>query len=329
MTRLNMFVGLVFAVIVLFLRFRVDNQEHTHRNFRIPSTHLEAVLEDCGDVCNIEQIGEPSLFFNHIKKKVNCDALMTNAAIDAVMKEPEPPKSIPGEMLDAFTYGGKIPVKYWLPNEQIFNQRYLSKEALTPTWEKTMIDDWAKQCSRRELHGTYGTGATRQLLDALQHVTVQGASVLVIGSEKPWVEACLLSLGAKNVTTLEYGGIKSNHPQVNTLTPDRLRANAKYYKNHFDSVVTYSSVEHSGLGRYGDAMNPWGDRQAIARAWCMTKPGGRIAIGVPAEGGVDTIFYNAHRNYGKLQLPHLLANWKQNWQALGGVQGLWVCEKQS
>jgi len=28
---------------------------------------------------------------------------------------------------------------------------------------------------------------------------------------------------------------------------------------HFDGVITYSSLEHSGLGRYGDALNPWGD----------------------------------------------------------------------
>jgi hypothetical protein len=27
----------------------------------------------------------------------------------------------------------------------------------------------------------------------------------------------------------------------------------------FDAIVTFSSVEHSGLGRYGDALNPWGD----------------------------------------------------------------------
>ncbi|KAJ1487113.1 hypothetical protein T484DRAFT_1787720 [Baffinella frigidus] len=35
----------------------------------------------------------------------------------------------------------------------------------------------------------------------------------------------------------------------------------------FDAVVSFSSVEHTGLGRYGDALNPWGDLQTIARAW--------------------------------------------------------------
>lgn len=95
----------------------------------------------------------------------------------------------------------------------------------------------------------------------------------------------------------------------------------------FDAVISYSSVEHSGLGRYGDAMNPWGDRQAIARAWCMTKPGGRIALGLPYNP-VDTIHYNAHREYGPIQLPHILANWKQVWKTEENTyQHIWVCEK--
>jgi len=35
-----------------------------------------------------------------------------------------------------------------------------------------------------------------------------------------------------------------------------------------------------GLGRYGDALLPWGDLLAIARAWCVTKPKGDLIIGV-------------------------------------------------
>ena len=38
-------------------------------------------------------------------------------------------------------------------------------------------------------------------------------------------------------------------------------------KLNFDAVVSFSSIEHSGLGRYGDALNPWGDLIASAQAW--------------------------------------------------------------
>lgn len=182
-------------------------------------------------------------------------------------------------------------------------------------------------CRKGQLEGTYGTGETNMLVEALGHLKIEGASVLVIGSEKPWIEACALSFGASEVTTLEYGGIQSTHPRVSTLTPEQMRLSAPTFLNRFDAVITYSSVEHSGLGRYGDALNPWGDRQAMARAWCMTKPGGRLAVGLP-HNDIDTIHYNAHREYGAIQLPHLLANWKQIWMTEGETyQKIWVCEK--
>ena len=40
-------------------------------------------------------------------------------------------------------------------------------------------------------------------------------------------------------------------------------------------MITYSSLEHSGLGRYGDSLNPWGDLITMAKAWCLLKPKGR------------------------------------------------------
>ena len=111
------------------------------------------------------------------------------------------------------------------------------------------------------------------------------------------MEAICLFLGAKQVTTLEYGTIHSEHPQITTETPDTFRA--KYLNGtleQFDGVVTHSSLEHSGLGRYGDALNPWGDILAIARAWCVTKPKAWIWMGVPT--GQDRIF------------PIVMTNWK-------------------
>jgi hypothetical protein len=55
----------------------------------------------------------------------------------------------------------------------------------------------------------------------------------------------------------------------------------------FDAMVTFSSLEHSGLGRYGDGLNPWGDLITMAKVWCALKPGGRALVGVPA--GSDQI----------------------------------------
>ena len=55
----------------------------------------------------------------------------------------------------------------------------------------------------------------------------------------------------------------------------------------FDVIVSFSSLEHSGLGRYGDGLNPWADLMAMAKAWCVVKPDGLALVGVPA--GEDMI----------------------------------------
>ena len=59
-------------------------------------------------------------------------------------------------------------------------------------------------------------------------------------------------------------------------------------------MVSYSSVEHGGLGRFGDAMHPWGDLVAMARALCLVKKGGTAVMAV-STSKKDTIEYNAHR----------------------------------
>ena len=66
----------------------------------------------------------------------------------------------------------------------------------------------------------------------------------------------------------------TNHPNVTTVSPWDFDPSKRY-----DGLVTFSSVEHSGLGRYGDALNPWGDLIAMARAWCVLKPGARAIVG--------------------------------------------------
>jgi hypothetical protein len=93
---------------------------------------------------------------------------------------------------------------------------------------------------------------------------VKNGRVLIIGSITPWVEACVLEAGARQIVTVEYSKIESYHTQIQTLTPNEFREHfLKGKLGLFDAVVTFSSVEHSGLGRYGDGLNPWGDMRNI------------------------------------------------------------------
>jgi hypothetical protein len=75
--------------------------------------------------------------------------------------------------------------------------------------------------------------------------------------------------------TQEYRKIVSSHPKVRAVTPVQFRA--EYERGtRFDAIVSFSSLEHAGLGRYGDALNPWGDVIQVAKAWCVVKSGGTM-----------------------------------------------------
>lgn len=171
----------------------------------------------------------------------------------------------------------------------------------------------ADQLEKEIFRGPYGRQAAMQLDRFMKdHLDVQNKHVLVIGSQSPWIETMALLNGAKHVTTLEYTEIKNEIPGISTMLPDEFHS--KFLKNElpeFDAMISFSSVEHSGLGRYGDNLNPWGDLIVMARAWCVLKPGGKALVGFPIGPGKDQIYFNSHKNYGPVLLSHLFANWEQ------------------
>ena len=79
------------------------------------------------------------------------------------------------------------------------------------------------------------------------------------------------------------------------------------YVNSVDFVATFSSIEHSGLGRYGDALDPTGDLLEARKIHCVLKSGGLLFLGLPT--GKDAVFFNAHRVYGILRWSMLVAGW--------------------
>jgi len=215
--------------------------------------HLGRVLQGCGQICDTSLNGESGKFFNHINKKFDCHSLWSNKAIDEP-REPGVAPDIPKDLLNLFLHDGKFHFKK-MPllinnnpsTEDSSRRAYFGATALSAVWTKDTIDTWADQCETGRLEGNYGLVATQNVYQGLQKTSgIKGGNVLVIGSENPWVEACVLGAGARHVTTLEYGIIVSEHPQVSTLLPSEVR-NA--YMNgslvQFDAIVTYSSVEHS------------------------------------------------------------------------------------
>ena len=178
-------------------------------------------------------------------------------------------------------------------------------------WTKEAIEQIKVLAMKGYLNGSYGKKVVQTMNKTIHEaLNVQGQHVVVIGSERPWIEALLLLAGTDHVTVIDYDKRPTNHPQITILTPMELSEAISQGKwPSFDSMISFSSVEHSGLGRYGDQLNPWGDLITMARAWCLLKPGARAVVGVPA--GKDTICFNAHKFYGPVMFKHLFANWDQ------------------
>lgn len=306
--------------VLSFRAWRTTAQQHFYGEF----AYMRRLSRTCGDLCRVDA-GEFSkgAFFRHRSVHFNCRVIFSDSVfIEHGHGREEPPRDIPVSLLADYTLGGTITV-----SKRYFNQKYLTKNARTPTWTHELISSWTKLAREGNLTGNYGSDETNHLRNALKHAPgVRRGRVLVIGSENPWVEACVLEAGASKVVTLEYGKIISQHPSVATLTPSEFKRH--YLRGElglFDAIVTFSSVEHSGLGRYGDALNPWGDILEIARAYCVCKPGGSLVVGVMF--GSDELQFNAHRIYGELRWPYLVSNWNQLYRESSGRQRVHVLVK--
>jgi len=60
------------------------------------------------------------------------------------------------------------------------------------------------------------------------------------------------------------------------------------------SISSLSVLEHVGLGRYGDHLDPKGTDKACAELTRVLKPGGALYVAVPTQAASSTHF-NAHR----------------------------------
>ncbi|GIW22158.1 MAG: hypothetical protein KatS3mg068_1165 [Candidatus Sericytochromatia bacterium] len=69
-----------------------------------------------------------------------------------------------------------------------------------------------------------------------------------------------------------------------------------FENNSIDSISCMHVIEHVGLGRYGDPIDPKGDIKSINELQRVTKKDGDILFVVPV-GKISKIEFNAHRIY--------------------------------
>lgn len=76
--------------------------------------------------------------------------------------------------------------------------------------------------------------------------------------------------------------------------------NLPFDDESLESISCMHTVEHIGLGRYGDAINPDGDKIAMKELQRVIRKGGYLLFVVPV--GRPRICFNAHRVYSYKQI---------------------------
>lgn len=205
----------------------------------------------------------------------------------------KPPSEIPRELFEHFTLNRKVEVKY----RYIDNTSFVTDHKF---FKKKDIDRYINQIEEGK---TFYYGKTDNYLrNAFDKYPVKGLNVAVIGSQKPLYESFIICYGGKPFT-IDYHKIETDDERLHLMTVEEFEKDPV----KFDAIISISSIEHDGLGRYGDPVDPEGDLKAMGNISNMLEENGIFYFAVPR--GKDQLVWNAHRIYGKIRLKMLLKKW--------------------
>jgi len=97
----------------------------------------------------------------------------------------------------------------------------------------------------------------------------------------------------RNIEIIDIRTLKiTAHPQI-TFTQGNLMSLDSSLIEVCDSLSCLHALEHFGLGRYGDPIDPQGHLKGFSNLHKMLKPGGTLYISFPV--GEKGVHFNAHR----------------------------------
>jgi len=144
------------------------------------------------------------------------------------------------------------------------------------------LGDWSAHTPFDAHYFYQGAWLARQLSGAkpARHVDV-GSSVLTMSVLSAWIDTVFV----------DYRPLKASLPRLNSVAGDILRL--PFADNSLHSLSCLHVIEHIGLGRYGDPIDPQGSAKAAFELQRIVRPGGKLFLSLPI--GRERICFNAHR----------------------------------
>lgn len=167
-------------------------------------------------------------------------------------------------------------VKHWLSYSRA------SKQKIHLLDMQPCLGDWSTYTPFDAHYFYQGAWLARRLAASNpdKHVDI-GSSVLTMSVLSAQID----------ITFVDYRPIKANLPGLTSVAGDIL--NLAFQEGSLDSLSCLHVIEHIGLGRYGDPINPQGSLQAAAELQRVARTGGRLYLSLPV--GRERVCFNAHR----------------------------------
>lgn len=103
----------------------------------------------------------------------------------------------------------------------------------------------------------------------------------------------------REVTVIDIRPAAMSIQNVTFLQAD-LMAPPKAMEGKYDSISCLHTLEHFGLGRYGDPLNPLGYASGLLNMAKLLSPGGTFYLSVPL--GRERVEFNAHRVFAPTRI---------------------------
>jgi hypothetical protein len=144
---------------------------------------LNAILRDCGQLCDTSRKGPPGPYFDHVTAPFDCMALFKNDHINVGHCQSVAPTEMPTELVDACTMGDRIRT-----GKLYFNEQFLGYKQSIPVWTVETVNKMIQLAKQGILEGTYGRNDTNSLRDGLKHTPGNTNASSCYGNDiNPWI----------------------------------------------------------------------------------------------------------------------------------------------